>query len=135
MYVFKFQTHKLRQNLNVSILNFNYDETLGYSPSQIWVPGSCKTASIAAHLKKKYHEQGINFISEQSYIDLEKEMLDSQIWIVRLFAKWNLIALKARDIPSAIGSEIEEDNFSTEKKMGKTFSFKKGKSCHSSCHP
>ena len=101
--------------------------SLGFSPSDIWVSGSCKTASVAAYLKKKYHAQGINFVSEQGYIDLEKEMIDSQSWIPRLFAKWNLDALKSRDIPSDVAPHVEEDHFNTEKKWKNLPLMRRGK--------
>lgn len=87
----------------------------GYSPNQIIVSGPCRSAAIAFHLKKKYHQEGVNCISEQGFISLEEDMIDPQLWPVRMFAKWNLSALKSRDIPHHIGPE--EDYFNTRKKL------------------
>jgi len=91
-----------------------FAEVMGCTPDQVWISGSCRGACIAAHLKRKYHGQGINFVSEQSFSSLEKDMINSQSCIPRLFARWNLDALKSRDIPKNLGPE--EDYFSTEKK-------------------
>lgn len=102
-------------------------QALGYKTPNIWVSGSCKTASIGAYLKMKYHEQGINFVSEQSYIDLETEMIDHQPWPARLFAKWNLSALNSRDIPSDVAPEVTEDYYNTAKKWENLSLSKKGK--------
>jgi hypothetical protein len=41
-----------------------------YPMDQLWVGGSCGGAPVAAYLKRRFHDQGINFFSEQSFADL-----------------------------------------------------------------
>jgi len=43
-----------------------------YELDQIWVGGSCGGAPLAAYIKAKYHQEGINFFSEQAFVSLEE---------------------------------------------------------------
>ncbi|NGX39365.1 MAG: hypothetical protein KR126chlam1_00691 [Chlamydiae bacterium] len=86
----------------------------GPRPSEVVLTGSCGGVLLAAHLKRLHHEEGIHIISEKSFVDLVKEMIDPQHFLPRWIAKWNLDAIKSRDIPQSIGPE--EDNFSIENK-------------------
>jgi len=41
-----------------------------YAAENLWVGGSCGGAPIAAYLKSRLHNQGVNFFAEQSFPDL-----------------------------------------------------------------
>jgi hypothetical protein len=85
-----------------------------YQADKIWVSGTCGGAATAAHLKRRHHDQGVNFISEQSFADMQDDVIAATPWIARKFALWNLDALKSRDI--TLADAPEEDYFSTRHK-------------------
>lgn len=85
-----------------------------YTASQIWITGSCQGAAMGAHLKSKYHGSGINFVAEQSFSSMERDVIDNTPMLARYLAKRNLTALKSRDIPDHL--KPKEDYFSAAKK-------------------
>ena len=48
-----------------------------YLFKDIWVGGKCSGAQVAAHLKAKYHTNGINFFAEGSFINTSKDFISS----------------------------------------------------------
>jgi hypothetical protein len=94
-------------------------EVGSYRPSQVWAVGFCGGSPIAAHLKSKYHHEGMNFVEEQGFSDLRKDMLDHQPWPARWLAYFALDALKSRDISDACPQKPHEDYFNTEEKWSR----------------
>jgi|GEM_PF-1414578 len=49
----------------------------GYALKDIWVGGKCSGAHVAAHIKAKYHELGVNFFAEGSFISVRRDFVSS----------------------------------------------------------
>ncbi|MDE3046365.1 MAG: hypothetical protein KGJ02_06955 [Verrucomicrobiota bacterium] len=67
-----------------------------YHPEQLWVGGSCGGAPVAAYLKRRLHDQGVNFFTETSFYDLN----DFVRPISPFFAPRIKGCLKSTDLPA-----------------------------------
>jgi hypothetical protein len=67
-----------------------------YPPERLWTGGSCGGAPVAAYLKRRLHDQGINFFVEQSFPDLN----DFVKPIVPFFAPYVKGSLQSGDLPA-----------------------------------
>ncbi len=55
-----------------------------YAPEDFWVGGSCGGAPVAAYLKRRLHNQGVNFFVEQSFPDLDDFVKPISSWFAPL---------------------------------------------------
>lgn len=70
-----------------------------YRPDQIWIGSYCGAGPVAAHLKAKLHNQGVNFFIEQGFADLKRNFIQPQNWIANWVGMQSIDSLDARDIP------------------------------------
>ncbi len=89
---------------------FNWVRSQGVSSDRIYASGFCKGAGIAAHLKKKFHAEGVHFIASNPYTSIE-EVIKGYGFVGRLGAKYGL---KAIQDPSL---NVEQDYFNVVKKL------------------
>lgn len=95
-----------------------YDQlmkTHPYSAENLWVGGFCAGAPVAAYLKAKLHEQGINFFAEQSFSDLKRDFIETRNLLIRWMGRRALGGLKSPDIPLDLPQRPNEYEFSIER--------------------
>ena len=81
-----------------------------YSLASIWVGGKCSGAHLAAHLKAKYHDEGINFFAEGSFINVERDFVSSLDPISRYVYGICLPAIRIQEDASKYGvNEVDFD--------------------------
>ena len=88
--------------------------THGYEPTEIWASGYCLGGAVSASLKQRYHEEGINYIGENTFASLE-ETIDNQMWPARALGNFAIDAICSKD--RAITSRVEQDHFNTARKF------------------
>lgn len=88
--------------------------THSYSLADIWVGGKCSGAHVAAHLKAKYHEQGLNFFAEGSFINVRRDFVSSLDPISRYVYDRCVRSIKM-DPQSPAVSGIKEVDFDIER--------------------
>jgi hypothetical protein len=83
---------------------------LHYEPHRIYVSGYCEGAAMAAHLKKKYHRDGVNFIASNTFTSM-KEVIENHSWLGRIAAHYGLEALKDSNL------DVAQDGFNNLEKI------------------
>jgi hypothetical protein len=78
-----------------------------YDPRKIWAVGYCGGGPVAAHLKAKFHDQGMNFMEEQSFSHFKRDFIDHLFLPVRSLAAKLIPSLFARDMDSLPNKPIE----------------------------
>jgi len=86
----------------------------GYKWKDIWAEGFCEGAAIALHLKKKYHDKGINVFTQNGF-DCMNNTLRQQIFPADRLAPWVSNELKSRD--PKVQSLVFEDCFDSVGKL------------------
>lgn len=86
----------------------------GYQIPDLWAMGFCLGGAVAIHLKKKYHEQGINF-SVQNTFNSMKKTLAEQIGPAGLLSPYAIDQVKTPTLRTA--SLALQDGFDSEKKL------------------
>ena len=94
-----------------------------YTADRIWVSGYCEGAAVGAHLKKKYHAEGVNFIAENPFNSLLDTMKEHN-FLGRCFGDRALPEIHSTD--PAIQRLVEQDGFDTAAKF-RTLSASPGK--------
>ncbi len=84
--------------------------THSYQPEQIWVSGFSLGGAVAAYLKAKYHDRGINYVGENTFDSFEK-LIDHLIWPANSLGKWVICSILSTT-PSIRG-RVKEDFFNT----------------------
>lgn len=82
-----------------------------YQPENLWVGGSCGGAPVAAYLKRKLHDQGVNFFAEQSFPDLD----DFVKPISSFFAPFVKGSLSSKDLPEQMKDKPPSCQFGAKK--------------------
>ncbi|MBX7066864.1 MAG: alpha/beta hydrolase [Parachlamydiales bacterium] len=82
----------------------------GIQPNQIYASGFCEGAAIAAHIKQKYHAQGVHFIASNPYTSM-REVVEGYGCLGRMAVRYGEQALKDPNI------EIPQDCFDNELKL------------------
>lgn len=80
------------------------------APNKIYVSGFCEGAAIAAHLKQKYHDEGVHFIASNPYTSMS-DVFANHGFLGRLGINYGLHALKDPTLP------VEQDGFDNVNKM------------------
>lgn len=62
-------------------------------PDRIYVAGFCEGASVAAHLKRKFHDRGVHFIASNPYTSI-KDVIEGYGWFGKLAASFGLKAIQ-----------------------------------------
>jgi alpha/beta superfamily hydrolase len=88
--------------------------THSYQPEQIWVTGFSLGGAVAGYLKAKYHDQGINYVGENTFSSLE-DIVAFQPWPINILGKRIFHAICSTE-PS-IQEMTEEDYFNNLKKF------------------
>lgn len=107
-----------------------YNQLMKISPyptENLWVGGFCAGAPVAAYLKTKLHDQGINFFAEQSFPDLKRDFIETRNFIIRWIGRRSLGGLRSPDIPLNLMGRPPEYKFSIEKMWEKLPYQSKGK--------
>jgi hypothetical protein len=86
-----------------------------YQPNQIWVMGKCGGVAVAAYLKRHFHDRGVNFVEENGFLSLQRDIVDDQPPFFRWLARRQMGALSSGEIPEAL--RPHEDHFDTEAKL------------------
>lgn len=89
---------------------FQHVRDQGYEPNRIYVSGFCEGAAIAAHLKKKFHRQGVHFIAGNPYTSM-KEVIESHGCLGRLGSRFGIAALQDPNL------NVSQDYFDNVKKF------------------
>lgn len=86
----------------------------GYSFKDIWATGFCLGGAVAAHLKYKYHDKGINLATQNTFNRIYNT-LRQQIWPASFIAPIGINELKSKN-PEVI-RQVEQDCFDTIQKF------------------
>jgi pimeloyl-ACP methyl ester carboxylesterase len=84
------------------------DQNIPYD--RIYVAGFCEGASVAAHLKKKFHDRGVHFIASNPYTSI-KDVIEGYGWFGKLVASFGLSAIQDPQI------EVNQDYFDNLNKL------------------
>ena len=82
-------------------------------PKNLWLSGTCGGSLIAGYLKARLHKEGVNFLSENGALNLQKDWFDIQPWPTNYFARYFSSGLESRDIPAEL--KPIETKFNNEK--------------------
>jgi hypothetical protein len=83
----------------------------GYPKNRIYISGYCAGAAVGAHLKRKYHQEGVHFIAENPFHSLHDTIRAYHRIGGRTFAPYALPALQSTD--PAIRQRVRQDGFDT----------------------
>lgn len=83
---------------------FQHTLSQGYEIPRIYIYGFCEGAAVAAHLKRKYHEQGVHYIAGNPYTSM-KDVVEGFGWLGRIGARHGLKALQDPNL------KVEQDGF------------------------
>lgn len=86
----------------------------GYAWSDIWAEGFCLGGAVATHLKRKYHDEGINLFVQNTFGKMRKT-LDAQVFPASHIAPLGMKGLQSQD-PS-VEELVEEDGFDSVGKL------------------
>lgn len=86
----------------------------GYAPDKIWLSGYCEGAAVAAHLKAKYHAQGVHLVIQNTFHSAT-DLIKGYGWLGRTLAPYGIQALQSKD--PAITTLVKQDGFSLEEKF------------------
>ncbi|MDN3506659.1 MAG: hypothetical protein P0S96_05470 [Simkaniaceae bacterium] len=87
---------------------------LGYAWRDIWAEGFCLGGAVAVHLKKKYHDKGINLFVQNSF-DKMLHTLQSQVFPANWLAGLGLNETHSRS--PAVIAQTEQDGFDSIAKL------------------
>lgn|GEM_PF-3270726 len=87
---------------------------LGYDWHDIWAEGFCLGGAVAVHLKKKYHDKGINLFIQNSF-DKMYHTLKSQVFPVNWLAHLGLHEVRSRSLD--VIAQTEQDSFDSVGKL------------------
>jgi len=87
-----------------------------YSYEHLWVGGNCGGAPVAAYLKQRFHEHGINFFAEQSFSNLDDfvKPIFPFSFLASIFAPRIKGSLEDEDLSTEIQEQIPSCQFSVE---------------------
>jgi hypothetical protein len=86
----------------------------GYKWSDIWADGFCLGSAVSVHLKKKYHERGINFFAQNAFDKME-HTLHAQAFPANLLSPLGLEEIQSKD--PHVRSLVKQDNFNNLAKL------------------
>lgn len=86
----------------------------GYEANDVYVSGYCKGAAIAAHVKREFHDRGVNLIMSNPYTSM-KEVVEGYGWFGWLGARYGLPAIQSID--SEITTRTTQDFFDNVAKL------------------
>lgn len=88
----------------------------GHKISRMLIDGFCLAGGVVAHAKRKYHKDGINIITQNTFCCL-LHTLKNQIWPANLLSPSGVDEVRSRDprIKALLG-KFQEDSFNTVKK-------------------
>lgn len=89
---------------------FDHVRESGVPTNRIYASGYCEGAAIAAHLKKKYHAEGIHFIASNPFSSM-KDVVEGHGFLGRLAAQYGLEALTDRTL------NVAQDHFDNVNKL------------------
>ena len=88
----------------------------GYDWKDIWADGFCLGGGVAMHLKRKYHDKGINVFVQNTF-DTMLHTLQCQVFPSNLLAKFGINEIRSRD--PYICAKTEQDSFNSVGKLKK----------------
>jgi hypothetical protein len=74
-----------------------------YEPQFVWLTASCGNCPMVVHLKSRLSELPLNLILESSFVDLQKDFIDPQGYIVKKFAAAHWEALSSPIASQRVG--------------------------------
>lgn len=83
-----------------------------YDPQRLWLVGFCGGGSVMAHMKRLMHQQGVNFVAEQSFCHLRRDFIAQMPTFAQWVADRTMSSLYYRDASSSEG--IQETAFNVE---------------------
>ncbi len=93
---------------------YEHVKAQGYQPHHIWVSGMCAGAAVAAHLKAKYHDEGIHFVSENGFHSL-RALINNHGWFGRFGVDYAIPGIQAKE--PEITDRVQQDGFDLEHKF------------------
>lgn len=89
---------------------YHHVRALGYTPDRIYASGFCEGAAMAAHLKRKFHHEGIHYVGANPF-DSMQNLVGNHGRLFKWLAPLALPALKTKD-PRA-RALVQEDGLDT----------------------
>lgn len=86
-----------------------------YDWKDVWVAGFCLGGAIAAHLKSKYHEKGINLFLQNTFDSMLKVYSQLSPFPANKLAVYGLPELQSRD--PAVTDLVHQDGFDSVQKL------------------
>jgi len=86
----------------------------GYDWQDIWAEGFCLGGAVAVHLKRKYHDKGINIFLQNTF-DCMLHNFYRQIFPANYLAPFCIDEIRSRD--PYVCANTEQDNFDSVKKL------------------
>lgn len=86
-----------------------------YDVKNLWLVGYCGGGPVAAYLKKKLHYEGVNFVEEQSFTDLQRDFISGLPFPARVFASFTRKGMYSRDLSANLPNMPLETGFNVEK--------------------